>query len=155
MTPGLEPEVPVVPKSSRSVQGQAQRTPEETERSQEPSRQGKKQSQLAQTLPTRVKTPQIGAFSRGQCIQHGQNSDGIHSQGEGKDEENFSTQRIQEIHFVKSSIDVELGKFDAKINKIRSDISELTRNDKKNTEWYQLTNVRLDSIINTCDRFES
>ncbi|MBW0541454.1 hypothetical protein O181_081169 [Austropuccinia psidii MF-1] len=36
-----------------------------------------------------------------------------------------------------------------------SDISELKRNDKKHTEWYQLTNVRLDSIINTCDRIES
>ncbi|MBW0578237.1 hypothetical protein O181_117952 [Austropuccinia psidii MF-1] len=40
--------------SSRSVQGQAQRTSEEAERSQEPSRKGQRQSQLAQTLPTRV-----------------------------------------------------------------------------------------------------
>ncbi|MBW0574969.1 hypothetical protein O181_114684 [Austropuccinia psidii MF-1] len=141
--------------SSRSVQGQAQETSEEAERSQEPSRKGQRQSQLAQTLPTRVQDPQIGAFSHGQCIQHGQNLDGIHSQGAGKDELNFSMQIIKQIHFVKSSIDVELGKFDAKINKITSDISELKRNDKKNTEWYQLTNVRLDSIINTCDRIES
>ncbi|MBW0568975.1 hypothetical protein O181_108690 [Austropuccinia psidii MF-1] len=62
---------------------------------------------------------------------------------------------IDEIHFVKSSIDVELGKFDAKLNKIILDMSELKRNDKKYTEWYQLTNVRLDSITNTCDRIES
>ncbi|MBW0470479.1 hypothetical protein O181_010194 [Austropuccinia psidii MF-1] len=34
-------------------------------------------------------------------------------------------------------------------------MSELNRNYKKNIEWYQLTNVRLDSIINTCDRIES
>ncbi|MBW0498534.1 hypothetical protein O181_038249 [Austropuccinia psidii MF-1] len=34
-------------------------------------------------------------------------------------------------------------------------MSELKRNDKKNTDWYQLTIVRLDSIINTCDRIES
>ncbi|MBW0560502.1 hypothetical protein O181_100217 [Austropuccinia psidii MF-1] len=138
--------------SSRSVQGQAQETSEEAERSQEPSRQGQRQSQLAQTLPTSVQDPQIGAFSHGQCGQHGQNLHGIHSQGAGKDEQNFSMQIIQQIHFVKSSIDVELGKFDAKINKIMSDISELKRNDKKHTEWYQLTNVRLNSIINTCDR---
>ena len=110
---------------------------------------------MAQTLPKRVQDPQIEAFSRGQCIQHGQNLDGTHSQGAGKDEQNLSTQIIQQIHFVKSSIDVELGKFDAKINKITSDISELKRNDMKSTEWYQLTNVRLDSIINTCDRIES
>ncbi|MBW0573610.1 hypothetical protein O181_113325 [Austropuccinia psidii MF-1] len=109
--------------SSRSVQGQAQDTSEEAERYQEPSRQGKRQSQLAQTLPTRVQDPQIGAFSHGKCIQHGQNSDVIHIQGAGKDEQNFSTQMIQQIHFVKSSIDVELGKFDANINKMTSDIS--------------------------------
>ncbi|MBW0518314.1 hypothetical protein O181_058029 [Austropuccinia psidii MF-1] len=57
--------------SSRSVQGQAPETSEEAERSQEPSRQ----SQMAQTLPTWVQDPQIGAFSCGQCIQHGQNPD--------------------------------------------------------------------------------
>ncbi|MBW0563018.1 hypothetical protein O181_102733 [Austropuccinia psidii MF-1] len=34
-------------------------------------------------------------------------------------------------------------------------MSELKRNGKKNTELYQLTNVRLDSIINTCDSIES
>ncbi|MBW0558810.1 hypothetical protein O181_098525 [Austropuccinia psidii MF-1] len=34
-------------------------------------------------------------------------------------------------------------------------MSELKRNDKKYTEWYHLTNVRLDSITNTCDRIES
>ncbi|MBW0506027.1 hypothetical protein O181_045742 [Austropuccinia psidii MF-1] len=61
---------------------------------------------------------------------------------------------IYEIQFVKSSIDVELGKFDAKLNKITSDISELKRNDKKYTEWYKLTNFRLDSIANTCERIK-
>ncbi|MBW0531375.1 hypothetical protein O181_071090 [Austropuccinia psidii MF-1] len=54
--------------SFRSVQGQTQRTSEEAERSQEPSKQGQRQSQLAQTLPTRVQDPQIGAFSHGKCI---------------------------------------------------------------------------------------
>ncbi|MBW0572783.1 hypothetical protein O181_112498 [Austropuccinia psidii MF-1] len=64
-------------------------------------------------------------------------------------------QIVQEIPFVKSSIDVELGKFDAKLNKITSDISELKINDKTYTEWYKFTNVRIDSITNTCDRIES
>ncbi|MBW0568656.1 hypothetical protein O181_108371 [Austropuccinia psidii MF-1] len=141
--------------SSRSVQGQAQRTSEEAERSQEPSRQGQRQSQLAQTLPTRVQDSQIGAFSRGQCLQYGQDSYGIHGQRAGKDQHDFSTQRIYEIHFVKSSIDVELGKFDAKLNKVILDMGELKRNDKRYTEWYQLRNVRLDSTTNTCDRIES
>ncbi|MBW0539174.1 hypothetical protein O181_078889 [Austropuccinia psidii MF-1] len=135
--------------SSRSVQGQAHETSEAAERSQKPSRQGQRQSQLGQTLPTSVQDPQIGAFS------HGQNLDGINSQRAGKDEKNFSMQIIQQINFVKSSIDVELDKLDAKINKITSDISEWKRNDKNHTEWYQLTNVRLYAIINTCDRIES
>ncbi|MBW0572327.1 hypothetical protein O181_112042 [Austropuccinia psidii MF-1] len=34
-------------------------------------------------------------------------------------------------------------------------MSELKRNEKNYTEWYKLTNVRLDSITNTCDRIES
>ncbi|MBW0527333.1 hypothetical protein O181_067048 [Austropuccinia psidii MF-1] len=62
---------------------------------------------------------------------------------------------IDEIQSVKSSIDVEIGRFDAKLNKITSDISELKRNDKTYTEWYKLTNFRLDLIPNTCDRIES
>ncbi|MBW0526315.1 hypothetical protein O181_066030 [Austropuccinia psidii MF-1] len=60
--------------SSRSVQGQAQKTSEETERSQEPSGRVQRQRKLAQTLPTRVQDPQIVAFSSGQCFQYGQNS---------------------------------------------------------------------------------
>ncbi|MBW0517785.1 hypothetical protein O181_057500 [Austropuccinia psidii MF-1] len=34
-------------------------------------------------------------------------------------------------------------------------MSELKRNDKKYTEWYELTNIRLDSITNTCGIIES
>ncbi|MBW0468018.1 hypothetical protein O181_007733 [Austropuccinia psidii MF-1] len=64
-------------KSSRSVQGQAKKTSEETERSQEPSWKRQMQNQLAQTLPTRKQDPQIGTFSSAQCFQYGQNSYGI------------------------------------------------------------------------------
>ncbi|MBW0586652.1 hypothetical protein O181_126367 [Austropuccinia psidii MF-1] len=141
--------------SSRSVQRQAQRTSEEAERSQEPSGQRQRQRKLVQTLSTRVEDPQIGAFSHGQCIQYGQKSHGIHSQRAGKYDQDFSMQIIQEIQFVKSSIDVELGKFDAKLKKITSDISELKRNDKTPTEWYKLKNVIIDSITNKCDQNES
>ncbi|MBW0535635.1 hypothetical protein O181_075350 [Austropuccinia psidii MF-1] len=140
---------------SRSIQKEAQRTSEEEERSQEPSGQGQRKRKLAQTLPTRVQDLQIGAFSHGKWLQYGQDSYGIHSQRAGKNEQDLSTQIMQEIQFVKSSIDVELGKFDAKLNKTTSDISELKRNDKNYTEWYKLTNDKLDSITSTCDRIES
>ncbi|MBW0464297.1 hypothetical protein O181_004012 [Austropuccinia psidii MF-1] len=134
--------------SSINIQREAQRTSEEEKRSQEPSGQGQRQSKFTQTLSTRVWDPQIGAFSHGQCLQYGQDSHGIHRQRAGKDEQDFFMQIINEIQFVKSSID-------AKLKKITSDISELKRNDKNYTECYKLKNVRLDSITNTCDRIES
>ncbi|MBW0507619.1 hypothetical protein O181_047334 [Austropuccinia psidii MF-1] len=151
LTPDIE-EGPVASTSSRSIQRESQRTSEEKERSQEPSAQGQRQSQLAQTLPTRVLDPQSRAFSCGKCLQYGWDSYGIHCQRAGKDEQDFSTQIIDEMQFVKSSIDVEIFKFDEKLNKITSYISELKRNDKRYTEWYKFTNVRIDSITNTCDR---
>ncbi|MBW0483005.1 hypothetical protein O181_022720 [Austropuccinia psidii MF-1] len=73
MTPALE-EGPVASTSSRSIRREAQRTSEEEERSQEPSGKGQRQSELEQTLPTRVQDPQIGSFSPGQCLQYGQDS---------------------------------------------------------------------------------
>ncbi|MBW0564077.1 hypothetical protein O181_103792 [Austropuccinia psidii MF-1] len=45
--------------NSRSVQRQAQGTSEEAERSQDLSKQGQRQSQSAQTLPTRVQDPKL------------------------------------------------------------------------------------------------
>ncbi|MBW0525855.1 hypothetical protein O181_065570 [Austropuccinia psidii MF-1] len=104
--------------SSRSVQGQAQMTSEEAEWSQEQSRKGKIQSKLAQRLPTKLQDPQIGAFRCGKCIQYGQNFYETHRKGEGKDKKELSMQIIDEIKFIKSSIDVELGKFDEKVNKL-------------------------------------
>ncbi|MBW0575279.1 hypothetical protein O181_114994 [Austropuccinia psidii MF-1] len=71
--------------SSRNVQRQTRRASEEAEKSQEASRQGKRQIQLVQTLPTGVQDPPIGAISRVQCLQYGQDSYGTHSQGEEKD----------------------------------------------------------------------
>ncbi|MBW0528839.1 hypothetical protein O181_068554 [Austropuccinia psidii MF-1] len=123
--------------------------------SQESSGEGKRKSKLAQTLPTRVQDSQIGAFSHGQCLQYGQDSYGIHSQQAGKDEQEFPMQIIDSIQFFKCIIDVELGKFYVKLNEITSEITELQRNDKRYTEWYKLTNVRLDSITTTCDRIDS
>ncbi|MBW0542371.1 hypothetical protein O181_082086 [Austropuccinia psidii MF-1] len=136
--------------SSRSVQRQAQRTSEETERSKEPSRKGKRQSQLEQTLPTRVQDSQIGAFSCGQCVQYGKDSHGIYSQGAGKDEQNISTQIIDEIHFVQSNSDVKIGKLDANLTKITLDI-----NDKQSSEMHKSVITKLELLTNTCDRIES
>ncbi|MBW0566972.1 hypothetical protein O181_106687 [Austropuccinia psidii MF-1] len=155
MTPALETEGPVASTSSRSVQRQAQRTSEETERYQEPSRQGQRKSQLAQTLPTRVQDSQIGAFSHGQCVQYGQDSHGIYSQGAGKDEQNISTQITDEIHFVQSNIDVKIGKLDAKLTRITLDINDLKKNDKQSAEIHKSVITTLELLTNTCDRIES
>ncbi|MBW0572664.1 hypothetical protein O181_112379 [Austropuccinia psidii MF-1] len=136
MNPALEKEGPVVSTSSKSIQRKAQRTSEQAERSQKPWGKRKTQTKLAQTLPTRGQDPQIGAFSHGQCLQYGQTSHGIHSQRAGEDKQDFSKKIIQQIQCFKASIDVELGEFDAKLNTITSDISELKGNEKTSTEWY-------------------
>ncbi|MBW0501316.1 hypothetical protein O181_041031 [Austropuccinia psidii MF-1] len=101
MTPALEKEGPVVSTSSRSVRGQAQKASEEKERSQEPSGKIQRQRKWAHTSPMRVQDPQIGTFSNGKCLQYGQNSYGIHSQGAGKDGKDFYMQIMQEIPFFK------------------------------------------------------
>ncbi|MBW0542710.1 hypothetical protein O181_082425 [Austropuccinia psidii MF-1] len=95
-----------------------------------------KAKKIGTDLVKRVHDHQIGAFSHGKCLQYGQDAYGIHSQRAGEDEQDLSTQIIEEIQFFKSSIDAELGKFDAKLDKITSDISELKkRNHKKYAEW--------------------
>ncbi|MBW0503944.1 hypothetical protein O181_043659 [Austropuccinia psidii MF-1] len=113
------------------------------------------QIQLAQNLPTRVQDPQIGAFIYGQCIQYGQNSYSIHSQGEVKDEKDFSTQIMDEIKHIKSSINLQLGKFDNKLNKLTSNINDSKRKDRNFTEWCKVKKARLESISNLFDRIES
>ncbi|MBW0495688.1 hypothetical protein O181_035403 [Austropuccinia psidii MF-1] len=128
---------------------------EEAERSQEPSRKGKRQRQLARTFPTTVKDAQIGTLSSGQCFEYVQNSYGTHSQRAVKNEQDFSMQIIEKIQFVKSSFDVELGRVNEKLNPITSDINELRRNDRISADWNKLTTTRLDLISNACDRIES
>ncbi|MBW0528550.1 hypothetical protein O181_068265 [Austropuccinia psidii MF-1] len=155
MTPALEKEILVVSTSSKNFQRQAQRTSEEAERLQGQSGKGKSKRKLAQPLTTRVQYPQIGTFSHGQCFQYGQNSYGIHSQRRGKDEQEFSTQIIHEIQFVKASIDFKLGQFNSKLNKITSDINDLKKNDRTSSEWHKLKTTRHVSISNTCDRIGS
>ncbi|MBW0530094.1 hypothetical protein O181_069809 [Austropuccinia psidii MF-1] len=155
MTPALETEGPVASNSSRSVPRKAQRTSEEEERSQKPSRQGQRKSQLSQTLPTRVQDPQIAAFRCGQCLQYGQDSYGIFSQGAGKDEQYFSMEMIQEIHFVKTCINVEIRKIDANLTKMTSDINDLKKNDGNSAEMHNSIIAKLQLLTNTCDKIES
>ncbi|MBW0572245.1 hypothetical protein O181_111960 [Austropuccinia psidii MF-1] len=64
-------------------------------------------------------------------------------------------QIIDEIKCIKCSIDVELGKFYAKLNKITPYINELKKNDRISAQWHKLTTARLGSISNKFDRIES
>ncbi|MBW0476221.1 hypothetical protein O181_015936 [Austropuccinia psidii MF-1] len=135
----------------RSVQIQAQRSSEEADRSKEQLGKRQRQIQLALTFPHKGTGFQIRAFSCGQCIQYVQNPYGIHSQGAGKDEKYFSTQIMDEMKHIKSSIDVQLGKFVKELKKLTSNINYLRKNHRTFTDWYRVTDVRLDSISNTCD----
>ncbi|MBW0506127.1 hypothetical protein O181_045842 [Austropuccinia psidii MF-1] len=128
MTPTLEKEGPVASSSSKPAP--------------EVSKDGNNRPQKKQKGPKSNQEKGKGKANWQRPYPQGQRA--------GKDEPDLSTQIIKEIKFVKTSIDVELGKFGAKLNKITSDISELKRNDKTSTEWYKLTNVKLDSITNKC-----
>ncbi|MBW0559702.1 hypothetical protein O181_099417 [Austropuccinia psidii MF-1] len=62
---------------------------------------------------------------------------------------------IQEIHFVKTSINVEIGKIDAKVTKINLDINDLKKNDKHSAEMHKSVIAKLELLTNTCDRIGS
>ncbi|MBW0537091.1 hypothetical protein O181_076806 [Austropuccinia psidii MF-1] len=62
---------------------------------------------------------------------------------------------IQEIHFVKASINVEIGKIDAKLTKMTLDINYLKKNDKHSSEMHKSVIAKLELLTNTCDRIES
>ncbi|MBW0494613.1 hypothetical protein O181_034328 [Austropuccinia psidii MF-1] len=110
---------------------------------------------MAQTLPTRVKNPQIEAFSSGQCVQYGRNSYGVCSQGTMKDEPDLSTQIMDGAECIKSIIDVKFNNFDKELKKLTSNINQLRNNDRTSTEWCKVINERLESIPNTCDGIEN
>ncbi|MBW0515920.1 hypothetical protein O181_055635 [Austropuccinia psidii MF-1] len=149
MSPAFKKEGPVASTSSRSVQRKAKKSSEERERSQEQLRQGKRKIWLAQTLPTRVQEPQIEAFSHGKCIKYGQSSNGIHSQGAGKDKKDFYMQIMDKRKHINSSIDVQLAKLDNKLKKLTSDINYLKSDDITFTECCKVTNARLESLSST------
>ncbi|MBW0555462.1 hypothetical protein O181_095177 [Austropuccinia psidii MF-1] len=89
---GNDPSFGRRPSGVYQLQKHPKKIPKDLRRSRKvpnPSRKGKRQSKLAQTLPIRVQDPQSGAFSHGQCLQYCQNSYGIHSQRAGKDEYTF------------------------------------------------------------------
>ncbi|MBW0540366.1 hypothetical protein O181_080081 [Austropuccinia psidii MF-1] len=62
---------------------------------------------------------------------------------------------IQEINFVKTSINVEIGKIDAKLTKITLDINDLKKDDKHSAEMHKSVISKLELFTNTCDRIGS
>ncbi|MBW0564635.1 hypothetical protein O181_104350 [Austropuccinia psidii MF-1] len=107
----------------------------------------------SRTVPRTIKAR--AKANLGQCLQYGQDPYGIHSQGAGKDEQNLSTEIIQEINFVKTNIKVEIGKIDSKLTKITLDINDLKKNEKNPAEMHKSVIARLELLTKTCDRIES
>ncbi|MBW0543653.1 hypothetical protein O181_083368 [Austropuccinia psidii MF-1] len=64
-------------------------------------------------------------------------------------------QIIQDIHFVKTSINLELGKIDAKLTEITLDINGMKKNNKHSAELNKSKIAKLELISNKCDRIES
>ncbi|MBW0572439.1 hypothetical protein O181_112154 [Austropuccinia psidii MF-1] len=137
MTPALDKEGPVVSTSSKPAQEVSKDQPKGLQKKQEGPKnhqgKGKGRSNWHRPYPQRYRIPKLEPLAM----------DSV-----------FNIARTL-MESTAKDIDVELGKFDAKSNKITSEISELKRNNKTSTEWYELTNVRLDSITKKCDRIES
>ncbi|MBW0483437.1 hypothetical protein O181_023152 [Austropuccinia psidii MF-1] len=64
-------------------------------------------------------------------------------------------QIIEQINFVKTSINVEIGKIDAKLTKITLEINDLKKNNKHSSELHKSKIAKLELISNTCDRIKS
>ncbi|MBW0481373.1 hypothetical protein O181_021088 [Austropuccinia psidii MF-1] len=77
-----------------------------------------KEKTIGTNLTHKVQDPHIEAFIHGKCIKYGQNPYVIHSQEAGKNEQQFSTQVIDEMRYIKSSIDFQLGEFDKELKKL-------------------------------------
>ncbi|MBW0582075.1 hypothetical protein O181_121790 [Austropuccinia psidii MF-1] len=131
------------PSGVNQLQKCPEKIPKDLRRNSEVPRKIKAKS-IGTDLTHKGMNPQIRAFSCEQCIQYGQNSYGIHSEGAGKNEHDFPTQLIDEIKYIKSSIDSQLGKFDKEFKKLTSDINDLKNNDRILTEWCKLTNLRIE-----------
>ncbi|MBW0591846.1 hypothetical protein O181_131561 [Austropuccinia psidii MF-1] len=97
MTPALEKEDPVASAAPSQLYKCPKTSPKNLRRRREVLGTIKEREK---TLPTRVKVSQIGTFSHGQCVQYGQNFYGIHSQGAGKDKQDFSIQIMDEIKHI-------------------------------------------------------
>ncbi|MBW0531799.1 hypothetical protein O181_071514 [Austropuccinia psidii MF-1] len=62
---------------------------------------------------------------------------------------------IQEIHFVKTCINVKIGKIGAKLTKMTLDINDLKKNDEHSADMHKSIIAKLQLLSNTCDRIES
>ncbi|MBW0526516.1 hypothetical protein O181_066231 [Austropuccinia psidii MF-1] len=158
MTSALEKECPVASTSSKTA-------PECPKTSQSDLRRRRK---VPRAINEREKANQIGtdlthkgtrspnwSLQQWTVLSIWPNPFGIHSQGEEKDQQDFSMLMIQEIQFVNTSINVESGKLDAKVTRKSSDIHYLKNNDRASAELHKSTVDRLVIIFNTCDRIES
>ncbi|MBW0578147.1 hypothetical protein O181_117862 [Austropuccinia psidii MF-1] len=154
MTPALETEAPVASTSSKPAPEMSKDKPKGPQKKQRGPKnhqgKGKGKANWHRPYPQGYRIPKFEP-SAVDSVFNMARTHGIHSQGAGKDEQDLSTQ----INHVQSSINVEIGKLDAKLTKITLDICDLKRHDKKYTEWHKLTNARFDSIINACSRIES
>ncbi|MBW0473599.1 hypothetical protein O181_013314 [Austropuccinia psidii MF-1] len=88
----LEKEAQVALTSSKTAPEQFKEKPKEPQKRQrvpKKTRQGKRNRQSSQALPTRIQYSQIGTFGHGKCVQYGQNPYGFHIQGTGKNEQDL------------------------------------------------------------------
>ncbi|MBW0582416.1 hypothetical protein O181_122131 [Austropuccinia psidii MF-1] len=120
MTPALE-EGPVASTSSKPAPKASKDKPKGPDKKQKSPKnywgKGKGKANWHRPYPQGYRRPKLEPSAM-ESVFNMARTHGIHSQRAGKDEQDLSMQIIKETQFVKSSIDVELGKLDSKLNKI-------------------------------------
>ncbi|MBW0492325.1 hypothetical protein O181_032040 [Austropuccinia psidii MF-1] len=158
MTPDWEKEQPVASTSSKKAAELPKDKPKRPQKKQRGPKcnQGKgKGKKMAQTLPKRVQNSHMREFSHGQCVQNGQDLYGVDNQRKTKDEQDLSIKKMDEIRYIQSIFLVKFNNFDKELNKLTSNINELIYNDRNITEWFKVTNARIESMSNKSDIIES
>ncbi|MBW0461928.1 hypothetical protein O181_001643 [Austropuccinia psidii MF-1] len=154
MIPELEIEGPVSSTSSKPAPEMSKDKPKGAQEKQKGPKnhqgKGKGKENCHRPYPQEYRIPELEPSAMGSVL----NMARILMEFTAK-EQDFSTQKVDEIYFIKSNIEVQLGKFDAKLTKITQYINFLKKNDRVSAELHKSTIDKFDLICNKCDRMES
>ncbi|MBW0461615.1 hypothetical protein O181_001330 [Austropuccinia psidii MF-1] len=123
MTPALEKEGPVV-STSPEMSNDKPKGPQKKQKGPKNHQgKGKGKENWHIPYPKGYRIPKLEPSAMDSVFNMARTLMGLTAKKEGKDEQDFYTQIVDEIQFVQYIIYVDLGTFDEKLNKITSDIN--------------------------------